>query len=160
MSAVGRRGLRNSFQVHNTCAYLRFNGASTDCDGSGDMFKWPRGFSLDFSEGMPPLPQTLRSILLNIASVPIQALGHTHRSNKSVSLPSRILVTHPTSRAIVRLTAHIKIRTYSQSSDELWLDEWRSPLCVDLPVTDPTSLLRTLSNHGSQSEAGIADSSP
>ena len=39
-------------------------------------------------------------------------------------------------RAIVKLTSHIKVRTYAKTSDEMWLDEWRSPLRVDVAVTD------------------------
>lgn len=37
------------------------------------------------------------------------------------------------------MTSHIKIRTYSQSAEELWLDEWKNPLRVDVPVEDPSS---------------------
>lgn len=63
------------------------------------------------------------------------------------------MLTYTTFRAIVRLTAHIKIRTYSQSGDELWYDEWQSPLCTKIPVTDPANLLQVLSNRGDQSSA-------
>ncbi|GJE87739.1 proteasome-substrate-size regulator, mid region domain-containing protein [Phanerochaete sordida] len=39
-------------------------------------------------------------------------------------------------KAIVKLTSHIKIRTYAKTSDELWLDEWRSPLRIDVTIGD------------------------
>lgn len=42
-------------------------------------------------------------------------------------------------RAIIKLTSHIKIRTYAKSSDELWFDEWRNPLRVDVAVGDPST---------------------
>jgi hypothetical protein len=32
----------------------------------------------------------------------------------------------------------IKMRTYSRTSDDLWLDEWRSPVAKYVPITsDP-----------------------
>ncbi|KAL4243149.1 BLM10 family protein [Abortiporus biennis] len=58
---------------------------------------------------------------------------------------------HPTIRtyaqkAIVKITAHVKIRTYSKSSDDLWLDEWRSPLRQDITVNDPQQFLARVCN--------------
>ncbi len=41
-------------------------------------------------------------------------------------------------RAIVKITSHIKIRTYAKSTEEIWLDEWHSPLKIDLPIQDPS----------------------
>lgn len=37
------------------------------------------------------------------------------------------------------MTSHIKVRTYSKSGEELWLDEWRNPLSVDIPVQDAST---------------------
>ncbi|KAH8100456.1 ARM repeat-containing protein [Cristinia sonorae] len=56
---------------------------------------------------------------------------------------------HPTIRstaqkAIVRLTGMIKIRTYSKSGDELWWDEWKSPLRKDIPVVDSPQFYASL----------------
>ena len=31
-------------------------------------------------------------------------------------------------RGIIKITVQIKMRTYSASSEELWLDEWHSPV--------------------------------
>jgi len=39
------------------------------------------------------------------------------------------------SRAVVKLAAFIKIRTYAKSDVELWLDEWANPLQGHLTVT-------------------------
>jgi len=44
----------------------------------------------------------------------------------------------------VKLTSHIKVRTYSGTSDELWLDEWRSPHQVDVPIVDVPQFLANL----------------
>lgn len=48
-------------------------------------------------------------------------------------------------RAVVKVCAHIKIRTFSKSSEQLWLDEWTNPLRRDIPVGDPAVFLR---HHG------------
>ena len=47
-------------------------------------------------------------------------------------------------RAIVRLTAHIKVRSFAKSGGEIWRQEWRNPLRTDLPVNDPTNFFQTL----------------
>ena len=39
----------------------------------------------------------------------------------------------------MKLTSHVKIRTYSMSSEELWLDLWRNPLSVDVHIQDPAA---------------------
>jgi proteasome activator subunit 4 len=39
-------------------------------------------------------------------------------------------------RAVVKLAAFVKIRTYAKSEEELWLDEWANPLQGQLLVTD------------------------
>ncbi|CAL1696390.1 unnamed protein product [Somion occarium] len=56
---------------------------------------------------------------------------------------------HPTIRSyaqkgVVKMTAHIKIRTYSKTSDEVWLDEWRSPLRETITITDPAQFVQSL----------------
>ena len=48
-------------------------------------------------------------------------------------------------RAVVKVCAHIKIRSFSKSSEQLWLDEWENPLRRDIPVGDPAEFLR---HHG------------
>ncbi|OCH96671.1 ARM repeat-containing protein [Obba rivulosa] len=64
---------------------------------------------------------------------------------------------HPTirlvaQRSIIKLTAHIKIRTFSGSSDELWLEEWSNPLQTTVRVPDPDRFIETIeqvsSEHG------------
>ena len=42
------------------------------------------------------------------------------------------------------MTALIKIRTYSKSGDELWWDEWQSPLRRDIPAIDSPEFYTTL----------------
>lgn len=53
------------------------------------------------------------------------------------------------------MTSHIKIRTYSRSGEELWLDEWRNPLRVDVPVqgalTFSEQLKQPVKHDGSES---------
>ncbi|KAI0728586.1 ARM repeat-containing protein [Fomitopsis betulina] len=56
---------------------------------------------------------------------------------------------HPTTRhvaqkAIIRLTYHIKIRTYAKTSDEMWLDQWHNPLETSISIADPALFLKTL----------------
>lgn len=38
-------------------------------------------------------------------------------------------------RGIIKITVQIKMRTYSASPEELWLDEWHSP--VERKITVP-----------------------
>lgn len=47
-------------------------------------------------------------------------------------------------RAITKLTAHVKLRTYSRSFEDLWLDEWTNPLARRIKVSDPSSFLSGL----------------
>ena len=35
------------------------------------------------------------------------------------------------------LLALVKIRSYSQSEEELWFEDWKSPFKIDLQVSDP-----------------------
>lgn len=46
-------------------------------------------------------------------------------------------------RAINRILALIKVRTYAKSDEELWFEEWKNPLTIDVPITDPDSFLRS-----------------
>ncbi|KAL7285729.1 hypothetical protein ACG7TL_000834 [Trametes sanguinea] len=59
---------------------------------------------------------------------------------QSISPHTTIRVT--AQKAVVKVCAHIKIRTFSKTSDQLWLDEWENPLKVDIPVTDPEAFLK------------------
>ncbi|KAL0950801.1 hypothetical protein HGRIS_007566 [Hohenbuehelia grisea] len=56
-------------------------------------------------------------------------------------------------KAIIKLLVMIKIRTYSSSPEELWLDEWKSPLRIDLSITDPSAFLAKLQEPISGSES-------
>ncbi|KAI0702440.1 ARM repeat-containing protein [Cytidiella melzeri] len=47
-------------------------------------------------------------------------------------------------KAIVKITWHVKCRTFSNTSEELWLEEWKSPLAIDVPVQDPPAFLQKL----------------
>lgn len=48
----------------------------------------------------------------------------------------------------MKLTAQVKIRTFAKSGDEMWRDEWRSPLQVELPVGNPDDFLQNLWRSG------------
>jgi proteasome activator subunit 4 len=50
----------------------------------------------------------------------------------------------PIYRAMVKLLAFTKIRTYAKSAEELWLDEWNNPLQRQLHVSDPSTFLKNL----------------
>ncbi|KAI0275116.1 hypothetical protein BC834DRAFT_851157 [Gloeopeniophorella convolvens] len=41
-------------------------------------------------------------------------------------------------KGLVKLLAIIKMRTYSQSSSDLWLDEWKSPVARYVPIKNDT----------------------
>ncbi|KAF9648519.1 ARM repeat-containing protein [Thelephora ganbajun] len=43
-------------------------------------------------------------------------------------------------RGIIKLTVQIKMRTYSASPEELWLDEWHSPIERRTIVSNPTAI--------------------
>ncbi|KAF8078288.1 hypothetical protein FPV67DRAFT_1663041 [Lyophyllum atratum] len=45
-------------------------------------------------------------------------------------------------RAIVKVLAFVKIRTYSKSKEALWLDEWSNPLAEELEIKDPQSFMQ------------------
>ncbi|OBZ79732.1 Proteasome activator complex subunit 4A [Grifola frondosa] len=59
-------------------------------------------------------------------------------------------------KAVVKICSHIKIRTFSQSSEQLWLDEWSSPLRVDIDIADHAQFLRDLANPA-QSQGRLDD---
>lgn len=44
-------------------------------------------------------------------------------------------------RAIEKLTAFVKIRSYSASPTELWLEQWSPPLSVQIKVNDSEPLI-------------------
>ncbi|KAJ6574754.1 hypothetical protein B0H19DRAFT_932973 [Mycena capillaripes] len=48
--------------------------------------------------------------------------------------------------AIIKLTSHIKMRTYAKSPEELWLDEYSNPLEKVVHVTDPSAFLQSFEN--------------
>ncbi|GLB36441.1 putative protein with domain of unknown function (DUF3437) [Lyophyllum shimeji] len=45
-------------------------------------------------------------------------------------------------RAVVKVLAFVKIRTYSKSREEMWLDEWSNPLAQEIRITDPQKFLQ------------------
>ncbi|KIK71342.1 hypothetical protein GYMLUDRAFT_33493 [Collybiopsis luxurians FD-317 M1] len=47
-------------------------------------------------------------------------------------------------RSITKLLAHMKFRTYSQSSEELWTEKWSNPLKVMVDISDPSALVASL----------------
>ncbi|KAI0762664.1 ARM repeat-containing protein [Fomes fomentarius] len=62
---------------------------------------------------------------------------------QSISPHTTIRVT--AQKAVVKVCAHIKIRTFANSSEQLWLDEWENPLRIDIPTNNPSEFLR---HHG------------
>ncbi|CAA7258771.1 unnamed protein product [Cyclocybe aegerita] len=47
-------------------------------------------------------------------------------------------------KAIVKLLSFVKIRSFSQSKEELWLDEWQNPLTRQVAIGHPEEFLRSL----------------
>ncbi|KAJ7785950.1 hypothetical protein B0H16DRAFT_1488659 [Mycena metata] len=45
--------------------------------------------------------------------------------------------------AIIKLTSFIKMRTYSKSPEELWLEEWSHPMEKVVSITDPSAFLKS-----------------
>ncbi|KAE9410730.1 ARM repeat-containing protein [Gymnopus androsaceus JB14] len=60
-------------------------------------------------------------------------LGHSLSSQPSIRRNSQ--------KAITKILAHMKYRTYSKSSDELWREEWSNPLQVMVELPDPSAFL-------------------
>lgn len=52
----------------------------------------------------------------------------------------------------MKITWHIKCRTYSRNSEDLWLEEWRNPLTIDAPVQDPAAFLQKITAPIGQSD--------
>lgn len=59
---------------------------------------------------------------------------------------SSVLLANLVHRAIVKVTWHVKIRTYAKNAEELWFEEWRSPLQIDVDVQDPATFLQRISD--------------
>jgi len=47
-------------------------------------------------------------------------------------------------RALTRQLAYMKIKNYSKSGKELWLDQWKSPFSEEREVGDPDAFLQSL----------------
>ncbi|KAF5377581.1 hypothetical protein D9615_005140 [Tricholomella constricta] len=45
-------------------------------------------------------------------------------------------------KALVKMLAFVKLRTYSKSREELWLEEWSNPLKEELEVKDPETFMQ------------------
>ena len=56
-------------------------------------------------------------------------------------------------RALVKLMTLVKIRSFSTTKEEIWLDEWTNPLARETTISDPNefiaSLQRPVSGDGS-----------
>lgn len=57
--------------------------------------------------------------------------------------------------AIVKLATFVKMRTYSKSPEELWLDEWSHPLEKVVRVTNPTVFLQSLGSAVGETEEAV-----
>ncbi|KAF5384731.1 hypothetical protein D9757_006213 [Collybiopsis confluens] len=53
-------------------------------------------------------------------------------------------------RSITKLLAHMKHRTYSRSSDELWTERWSNPLKVMVNISDPLTFMASLQEPSSE----------
>ncbi|KAJ6501707.1 hypothetical protein C8R47DRAFT_1108448 [Mycena vitilis] len=56
--------------------------------------------------------------------------------------------------AIIKLTSHIKMRTYAKSAEQLWLDEYSHPLEKVVHVTDPSTFLKSFEDPVDATEHG------
>jgi proteasome activator subunit 4 len=45
---------------------------------------------------------------------------------------------------MIKLLYYVKVRTYSKSGDEMWLDEWRNPLEQQVQITNPDAFVDSL----------------
>lgn len=43
-------------------------------------------------------------------------------------------------RGVIKIMVHIKMRSYSTSPEELWLDEWHSPMERTVTVLSPEAI--------------------
>lgn len=111
---------------------------------SGDMFKWRLNFSAACFDEIRQYQLILLHFLRGTLLAPSQRSGSLHKGtsrNHSVLFSPKL---KNINRALTKLLAFAKARTYSKSSDELWLEEWKSELQTRVPVTDPSAFLRSL----------------
>lgn len=47
-------------------------------------------------------------------------------------------------RAIVKVLTFVKVRSFSRSKEELWLDEWSNPLAQEVSISRPQQFLENL----------------
>ena len=60
-------------------------------------------------------------------------------------MPSFFLIIYArVARGLIKLLAFVKIRTYSKNAEELWLEEWRNPLHVQVSIEDPDTFKTVL----------------
>ncbi|KAG6828604.1 hypothetical protein H0H92_007299 [Tricholoma furcatifolium] len=50
-------------------------------------------------------------------------------------------IRHTAQKAVVKILAFVKYRSYSTSPEALWLDEWTNPLTQEVEITDPESFM-------------------
>ncbi|KAK7468647.1 Proteasome activator BLM10 [Stygiomarasmius scandens] len=62
-------------------------------------------------------------------------LEHTISPQPSIRLCSQ--------RAITKLLAFVKFRTYARTGQELWSEEWKNPLREDVHISDPEQFIKT-----------------
>ncbi|KAJ7071512.1 hypothetical protein C8F01DRAFT_1110832 [Mycena amicta] len=86
-----------------------------------------RFLSAHLRRDVPPIPGVARFFLTNSLS-PQPAIRSAAQS------------------ALVKMMGFIKMRSYSKSVEELWMDEWKHPLERTIPVADPTVFMDSLSS--------------
>lgn len=47
-------------------------------------------------------------------------------------------------RGLVKLMTLVKIRSFSATKEELWLDEWTNPLACEITISDPNEFIASL----------------
>ncbi|TDL28791.1 hypothetical protein BD410DRAFT_863415 [Rickenella mellea] len=60
------------------------------------------------------------------------------------AIHSNPTIRNNTQKAIVKMLAFIKIRTYSTSTDELWFGEWKNPLQILFQINEPKEFMNML----------------
>jgi proteasome activator subunit 4 len=58
-------------------------------------------------------------------------------------------------RAVIKVLTFVKIRTYAQSAEELWLEEWTNPLQQQVPIENPIDFLDSLQHPNEQTEGQV-----
>ncbi|KAF5375146.1 hypothetical protein D9758_000062 [Tetrapyrgos nigripes] len=76
-------------------------------------------------------------------------LEHTISPQPSIRLCSQ--------RAITKLLAFVKFRTYAQSAEELWSEEWKSPLREDVHISDPEVFAKAFQHYTGENTSGFVD---